>query len=40
MVRIDLTAVAITLLAGALPASAQGGAGCEQYCRNGPCAGG
>lgn len=30
MVRIVLAAVAITLLAAALPASAQGGGGCEQ----------
>jgi hypothetical protein len=40
MVRI-LTAAAISLMMGVLPASAQGGGGgCKQWCLNGPCAGG
>jgi hypothetical protein len=40
MARTFLTAVVISFMAGVLPASAQGGGGCDQYCRNGPCAGG
>jgi hypothetical protein len=37
--RIFLTAVAISLVAGTFPASAQGG-GCEAWCRANRCSGG
>jgi hypothetical protein len=40
MARMLLIAVAISLTAGVLPASAQGGGGCQQWCRNGPCSNG
>jgi hypothetical protein len=40
MLRACVVAITITLVAGLTPASAQGGGGCEQYCRGGPCSGG
>jgi hypothetical protein len=40
MLRPFLIAVAIALLAGVLPASAQGGGSCAEWCRANRCTGG
>ena len=40
MVRVFLVVVAISLVAGIFPASAQGGGGCSEWCRANRCSGG
>jgi hypothetical protein len=40
MARVFLAAMVITLMAGVLPASAQGGGGCDAWCRANRCNGG
>jgi hypothetical protein len=40
MVRVLLIATAIAFVLGILPASAQGGGGCEAWCRANRCNGG
>lgn len=40
MVRLFLTALALSLIAGVFTASAQGSGGCTQWCRVNRCSGG